>query len=113
MRSSISILKATPERTAELLESLEKIKSCIHSASSKSHSPKILVAVSKHKPSSDILACLEGGQRHFGENYVQELVGKAAEVSYSLLRLVVQVADVVALAAAARNSMAFHWNSAV
>ncbi|KAK9458635.1 uncharacterized protein V1516DRAFT_126445 [Lipomyces oligophaga] len=38
-----------------------------------------LVAVSKLKPASDIYALYEkSGQRHFGENYVQELVEKAA-----------------------------------
>ncbi|WP_026763510.1 YggS family pyridoxal phosphate-dependent enzyme [Sediminibacterium salmoneum] len=37
-----------------------------------------LVAVSKTKPNEDILALYELGQRDFGENYVQELVDKAA-----------------------------------
>lgn len=36
-----------------------------------------LVAVSKTKPAADVLAAYEAGQRHFGENYVQELVEKA------------------------------------
>ncbi|KAJ1663824.1 hypothetical protein IW140_004583 [Coemansia sp. RSA 1813] len=36
-----------------------------------------LVAVSKYKPASDIQAAYESGQRHFGENYVQELCDKA------------------------------------
>lgn len=35
-----------------------------------------LVAVSKTKPIEDILALYELGHRDFGENYVQELVGK-------------------------------------
>lgn len=39
-----------------------------------------LVAVSKTKPSSLLLEAYEAGQRHFGENYVQELVGKAEEL---------------------------------
>ena len=34
-----------------------------------------LVAVSKTKPAADILALYAMGQRDFGENYVQELVG--------------------------------------
>ncbi|KAJ2615057.1 hypothetical protein H4S08_001414 [Coemansia sp. RSA 1365] len=37
-----------------------------------------LVAVSKYKPASAILAAYDAGQRHFGENYVQELCDKAA-----------------------------------
>jgi hypothetical protein len=39
-----------------------------------------LVAVSKIKPASDIVAAYEAGQRHFGENYVQEFQSKAAEL---------------------------------
>lgn len=36
-----------------------------------------LVAVSKTKPAEEVLRAYENGQRHFGENYVQELVEKA------------------------------------
>ena len=39
-----------------------------------------LVAVSKTKPAADILELYELGQRDFGENYVQELVDKAAQL---------------------------------
>jgi len=39
-----------------------------------------LVAVSKVKPVSDIIAAYEAGQRHFGENYVQEFQQKAARL---------------------------------
>ena len=39
-----------------------------------------LVAVSKNKPNEDILALYELGQRHFGENYVQELTKKATSL---------------------------------
>lgn len=37
-----------------------------------------LVAVSKTKPNEDLLELYQLGQRDFGENYVQELVDKAA-----------------------------------
>lgn len=40
----------------------------------------ILVAVSKIKPVSDILALYELGQRDFGENYVQELAEKQPQL---------------------------------
>jgi len=40
-----------------------------------------LVAVSKTKPEADILALYALGQRDFGENYVQELVAKAAALN--------------------------------
>ncbi|MCX6319931.1 MAG: YggS family pyridoxal phosphate-dependent enzyme [Bacteroidetes bacterium] len=39
-----------------------------------------LVAVSKTKPEEDILELYQLGQRDFGENYVQELVEKAAHL---------------------------------
>ena len=47
------------------------------------HSRKVpvrLCAVSKFKPATDIQAAYDCGQRHFGENYVQELVSKAPEL---------------------------------
>lgn len=40
----------------------------------------ILIAVSKTKPASDILALYELGHRDFGENYVQELVEKSKQL---------------------------------
>lgn len=39
-----------------------------------------LIAVSKTKPVSDILVAYAAGQRHFGENKVQEMVEKAAQL---------------------------------
>lgn len=39
-----------------------------------------LVAVSKTKPATMILEAYQGGQRTFGENYVQELVEKQAQL---------------------------------
>lgn len=40
-----------------------------------------LVAVSKTRPASDIMECRLAGQTIFGENYVQELSSKAAELA--------------------------------
>jgi pyridoxal phosphate enzyme (YggS family) len=40
-----------------------------------------LVAVSKTRPANDVLEASRSGQSVFGENYVQELVAKAAEVT--------------------------------
>ena len=40
----------------------------------------LLVAVSKTKPNEDILELYNQGQRDFGENYVQELLKKHAEL---------------------------------
>jgi PLP dependent protein len=39
-----------------------------------------LVAVSKTRPAADIIAAFQAGQTVFGENYIQELVPKLAEV---------------------------------
>lgn len=39
-----------------------------------------LIAVSKTKPNEMLLEAYESGQRHFGENYVQELVDKEAKL---------------------------------
>lgn len=44
-----------------------------------------LVAVSKTKPKEMILEAYSAGQRHFGENYVQELVEKAHDQQVSCL----------------------------
>ncbi len=40
-----------------------------------------LIAVSKTKPASAVLAAYQAGQRDFGENYLQELVSKATELA--------------------------------
>ncbi|KAF8910470.1 proline synthetase associated protein [Gymnopilus junonius] len=71
-----TVEKASSERTAELLESLAEIRARVK-ASSPADKAVTLVAVSKIKPASDILACYEDGQLDFGENYVQELEEKA------------------------------------
>jgi len=40
----------------------------------------LLLAVSKTKPSEDIAAAYRAGQRHFGENYLQEALRKQQEL---------------------------------
>ena len=47
-----------------------------------------LVAVSKTKSVEDIQALYDLGQRDFGENYVQELVDKAAQLPTDICWLV-------------------------
>lgn len=44
------------------------------------HANTTLIAVSKTKPNEDLIQLYELGQRDFGENYVQELVDKAADL---------------------------------
>lgn len=41
----------------------------------------ILLAVSKTKPTDDIRVLYQAGQRHFGENYLQECLGKQGELT--------------------------------
>lgn len=43
-----------------------------------------LVAVSKMKPPEMIKECYDAGQKHFGENYVAQLIEKAPQVQYIL-----------------------------
>ena len=78
---TVPLVRATAERAAELKESLTEIRQRVQAATpSHAASKPTLVAVSKYKPASDVLACYEEGQRDFGENYVQELVEKASQV---------------------------------
>lgn len=79
---SSSPARPSKERTEEILESLSEIRARVRSASAQDSPPRTLVAVSKYKPSADILACYDDGQLDFGENYVQELVDKAKEVRF-------------------------------
>lgn len=76
--TSTPVARASAERVAELRENLAEIRTRVQTASSSRQTT--LVAVSKYKPASDVLACVEDGQLDFGENYVQELVDKAAQV---------------------------------
>jgi uncharacterized pyridoxal phosphate-containing UPF0001 family protein len=97
MRSSLRLLarftmsnpsttpKASAERASELLQCLTDVRARVSAAAGSRQSEATLVAVSKIKPASDILACYEHGQRDFGENYVQELVEKAEQVRPRIL----------------------------
>jgi PLP dependent protein len=57
--------------------SLSSIISTINTVAS---SPTRLVAVSKYIPVNDIKTAYQVGQRHFGENYIQELITKSVEL---------------------------------
>lgn len=75
---TMSFPQVDPERQAVLIENYEHALSQVKSA--QKTTPVRLVAVSKLKPSSDIMALYNHGVRHFGENYVQELIAKASEL---------------------------------
>ena len=64
--------------TSSLLSVLSKIEAAL--TASLSSSSVRLVAVSKHIPLEDIRIAFASGQRHFGENYIQELITKSAEL---------------------------------
>lgn len=68
----------SPTRASTLTSNITSIQKRI-TAVSTTNSPPRLVAVSKLKPASDILALHQPpvAQQHFGENYVQELLEKS------------------------------------
>ncbi|KAK9768231.1 hypothetical protein K7432_001306 [Basidiobolus ranarum] len=67
------------ERAEEVTYNLKQVVERVKSATPEKQNAR-LVAVSKIKPASDVLAAYNAGQRHFGENYVQELVEKSEEL---------------------------------
>jgi hypothetical protein len=85
----------------------------------------VLVAVSKTKPAEAIQACHEAGHIHFGENYVNELVTKAATVSSDYNRQSVNLSinqsingtvlmiQSIGPTASHCDPMALHWTSAI
>jgi len=59
---------------------LHEIRAAELQAQRKSHSVALL-AVSKTKPSTDLIQAYQAGQRHFGESYLQEALLKQKELS--------------------------------
>ncbi|KAJ1509734.1 hypothetical protein HMI55_007274 [Coelomomyces lativittatus] len=81
--SSVGLLP-TPERMALLKANLTRVQAQIEQTCSSCHRSTeevCLVAVSKHMPVHDIYALYQLGHRHFGENYVHELLEKAVQVN--------------------------------
>ncbi|WP_421132248.1 YggS family pyridoxal phosphate-dependent enzyme [Alteromonas sp. A079] len=67
-----------------IAERLKCAREHVANATADAHRPPNsvkLLAVSKTKPVSDIMAAYEAGQRCFGENYIQEGVEKVKELS--------------------------------
>ncbi|KAI8057832.1 hypothetical protein BDF22DRAFT_662525 [Syncephalis plumigaleata] len=69
-------ITATESRQNELCDNLATVQRIIKEHATSNQTVR-LVAVSKTKPASDIAALYTAGQRHFGENYLQELVDKS------------------------------------
>src|SRR5271155_2377519 len=76
-------MKVNSQRASQLIEQLSSVQRRISSVAAKtsrsSAKPVRLVAVSKLKPATDILALHSPptSHLHFGENYVQELLEKS------------------------------------
>lgn len=78
----MSLEPYTSERQAELIANYNRVLGDVQTTErarpqSLTH-PVRLLAVSKLKPASDIQALYDHGVRDFGENYVQEMIAKAA-----------------------------------
>lgn len=87
--------RATSERIAEISECLADVRERVRTSSASLSRQPTLVAVSKYKPASDVLACFESGkQLDFGENYVQELVEKAAVVRSNNVALCTESSEI-------------------
>lgn len=75
----------TPAATVSAIAAnLAEVRSRIERACERSRRPPsavTLIAVSKTWPAATVVAAMEGGLAHFGENRVQEGVAKAAEVA--------------------------------
>lgn len=69
---------ASPAAIAAALDTIRgRIDAAVEAASPPPTAPVRLIAVSKTRPPEAIAAAFDAGQVDFGENYVQELVGKA------------------------------------
>ncbi|KAI9261520.1 hypothetical protein BDA99DRAFT_537910 [Phascolomyces articulosus] len=66
------------QRRADIVDNLNNVRAAMKNAGTPQQTR--LVAVSKYKPADDLLYAYEDGQRHFGENYVQELVEKSTQL---------------------------------
>lgn len=69
-----------PVGESPLVAALQAVRARVQAASAGRAAPAQLVAVSKTKPVALLRAAYDAGQRHFGENYVQELVQKSEEM---------------------------------
>lgn len=65
---------------AQRLQQIRKDISDAERAGNRQPGSVRLLAVSKTKPSADIAAAYRAGQRHFGENYLQEALKKQQEL---------------------------------
>ncbi|MFT4676145.1 MAG: pyridoxal phosphate enzyme (YggS family) [Candidatus Azotimanducaceae bacterium] len=75
--------KETTDATSMIHKNIERVNARIAAAcstSNRSAGAVQLLAVSKTKPASMILAAIDSGHKHFGENYLQEALQKIEQV---------------------------------
>ncbi|KAG1165607.1 hypothetical protein G6F36_013271 [Rhizopus arrhizus] len=96
------------QRKEEIVENLTKVKNNMQVILDKQQRQACLVAVSKYKPTEDLMYAYEAGQRHFGENYVQELVDKSQKVK--LFYFDCKEQDHNKTTVTKRYPMAFYWS---
>lgn len=75
--SSSDVIRSTESVVAE---NLAAVRARVERAAGAVGADVRLVAVSKTKPNEMLMEAYDAGQRYFGENYVQELCGKAPEL---------------------------------
>nr|ACO15201.1 Proline synthetase co-transcribed bacterial homolog protein [Caligus clemensi] len=77
-----SVVRMSASVADNLMCVLEKIRVTYEKTSPETRSKNLpnLIAVSKTKPKENIIEAYNAGQRHFGENYVQELLEKSTEL---------------------------------
>ncbi len=66
-----------------IAENLKNIQNRINAVDAKNQ--VTLIAVGKTKPASDLQQAIDAGQRHFGENYLQEALEKIDSLKYQAL----------------------------
>lgn len=84
--ASSSVATPSSERASSLAANLTDVNAKISQTQAVLEVPRpvTLLAVSKLKPASDILACYNASHRDFGENYINDLVEKASQVLVKL-----------------------------
>jgi len=68
----------------KITDNITKIRSNIYTAEKKYHREEnsvCLIAVSKTRKIEEIVSAINGGQRHFGENYCQEAIKKIKTIN--------------------------------
>lgn len=83
MSTDSNITEDMGKISSDIAANIQDVKSRIKEVLLQSNFPDdsvCLIAVSKTKPTSHVMAAYNAGQRYFGENYVQELLTKAEEM---------------------------------